>query len=172
MNAPISALKIEQKTLSILKSLLAPSAIGKFVLTAPARLNRFAVEQAANFALRDNLTQGDFDFLDNRLLKIVILDADLQIGLTTSQQKIRCTFFRKVDKEAADATLSIDTSNAIKLIQQKVDPDTLFFQRKLKISGDTELAHHVKNTIDNLSPDLLPDILTSLLAKYDSKVLG
>jgi predicted lipid carrier protein YhbT len=51
-------------------------------------------------------------------------------------------------------------------VQQEVDPDTLFFQRKLKINGDTELAHHVKNTIDTLDPEVIPGFMLTLMEQY------
>ena len=104
------------------------------------------------------------------MLQIEILDANLFVGLTYVQNKVICNHFAS-DAIESDVKLSVDTLNAIKLIQQEVDPDTLFFRRKLKISGDTELAHHVKNTIDTLNPDLIPPMFMKLLAEYRARFL-
>ena len=41
------------------------------------------------------------------------------------------------------------------LLQRQEDPDTLFFNRRLSIEGDTELGLMVKNTLDALDPDIL-----------------
>ncbi|MCL1112400.1 SCP2 sterol-binding domain-containing protein [Shewanella basaltis] len=38
----------------------------------------------------------------------------------------------------------------------KEDPDTLFFQRKLRIEGDTELGLEVKNILLSIELDALP----------------
>jgi len=98
------------------------------------------------------------------------IEAGLFVGLSCSHNRIICNHF---DSKActSDATLSIDTLNAINLIQQEVDPDTLFFQRKLKINGDTELAHHVKNTIDTLDPEVIPAFMLTIMDKYKMRVL-
>ncbi len=37
----------------------------------------------------------------------------------------------------------------LKLLAKKQDPDSLFFQRKLKMSGSTELGLFVKNFLDS-----------------------
>ena len=39
---------------------------------------------------------------------------------------------------------------------RKEDPDTLFFQRRLSIEGDTELGLEVKNLMDNIEFEQLP----------------
>ncbi len=39
---------------------------------------------------------------------------------------------------------------------RKEDPDTLFFQRRLRIEGDTELGLEVKNLMDSIDLELLP----------------
>ncbi|MGB7997639.1 MAG: SCP2 sterol-binding domain-containing protein, partial [Photobacterium halotolerans] len=48
---------------------------------------------------------------------------------------------------------------------RKVDPDTLFFQRRLTMQGDTELGLAVKNLLDSLDLDSLPKSLHWLLTK-------
>lgn len=42
---------------------------------------------------------------------------------------------------------------------EKEDPDSLFFQRRLRIEGDTELGLEVKNLMDSLDLDELPKIV-------------
>ncbi|MEF1307042.1 SCP2 sterol-binding domain-containing protein, partial [Vibrio owensii] len=39
---------------------------------------------------------------------------------------------------------------------RKEDPDTLFFQRRLSIEGDTELGLEVKNLMDSVDLEQLP----------------
>jgi predicted lipid carrier protein YhbT len=43
-----------------------------------------------------------------------------------------------------------DTSILFGLLLNKVDPDTIFFTRKLMISGDTAVAVHFKNILNSL----------------------
>lgn len=42
---------------------------------------------------------------------------------------------------------------------RKEDPDTLFFQRRLQIEGDTELGLYVKNLMDAIELDSMPSVL-------------
>jgi len=142
-----------------------PSTLGQLALKAPRRLNRLLIEQLGNRAFAEQIGDGDFDFLEGRSLQIEITDAGLFIGLGFAKAKIVCHFFSD-HAEEADATLSIDSLNSIRLLQQEVDPDTLFFQRKLRINGDTELAHQVKNTIDTLDPSVIPGFIHNLAERY------
>ncbi|MDZ7871346.1 MAG: SCP2 sterol-binding domain-containing protein [Rheinheimera sp.] len=53
-----------------------------------------------------------------------------------------------------------NSTELLLLLSQQVDPDTLFFQRRLTILGDTELGLQLKNLLDTLEPDsLLPPAL-------------
>ncbi|STL79926.1 sterol-binding protein [Escherichia coli] len=44
----------------------------------------------------------------------------------------------------ADVSFSADASDLLMIAARKQDPDTLFFQRRLVIEGDTELGLYVK----------------------------
>jgi len=155
---------------SFIKKLVSPPTIGWISTKIPSTINCIATQKIINHTFSEQITDGDFDFLQNRLLQIEILDAGLYVGLSFNNSRIICTHFDSTSIKA-DATLSIDTPNAINLIQQQVDPDTLFFQRKLKIKGDTELAHNVKNTIDTLDPEVIPKLLMKFIAEYKQRVL-
>jgi predicted lipid carrier protein YhbT len=49
------------------------------------------------------------------------------------------------------------------LATRQADPDTLFFQRRIRIEGDTELGLGVKNTMDSMDWDDLPPPLRLFL---------
>ena len=156
---------------SVMKKLISPNNLGWVSTKFPDKLNFLATQALINNAFAEQISEGDFDFLQDRLLQIEILDAGLYIGLSFQQNKIICNHFSDQHK-LSDVTLSIETTHAIQLIQQEIDPDTLFFQRKLKINGDTELAHHVKNTIDTLDPERIPAFIVKLLSEYNKRVLS
>ncbi len=163
--------QLENKILPKIKSTFTPLMLGKVLLKSPPIINKLIVEKILNKTLVEHLNAGEFDFLHDKLLAIEILDANFQLILTSKDQAFKCVQFGEIAEANENARLSIDCNNAIKLIQQEIDPDTLFFQRKLKISGNTELAHHAKNTIDSLSPDLLPKLILKLLTVYQEKIL-
>lgn len=53
-------------------------------------------------------------------------------------------------KGKPDVTMAGDASILFGLLLNKVDPDTIFFTRKLMISGDTAVAVHFKNILNSL----------------------
>ncbi len=161
---------IQQTLNPVLEKFVQPQILSRLATGLPRRLNFAIVQKILNTAFAEQLAEGDFNFLSGRRLQIEIIDAGLFIGLGHSQNKLSCLHF---DHHAcqSDVTLSVDALNAISLIQQEVDPDTLFFQRKLKIKGDTELAHHVKNTIDTLDPETIPQVIMKTISLYRQQVL-
>lgn len=150
-----------------LAALLAPQKLGSCISFVPQMINRKIVEAALNRVLQEQITDGDFDYLTGKWLQVEIRDAQLFTIIGFRNRQFVC---RQVAQESsdADARLSVFTADAIDLVQQKIDPDTLFFQRKLTIGGDTELAHHVKNTLDTLDSDTIPKLIKTLLQKYQA----
>lgn len=162
---------LRERALPTARNLFAPATLGKIAARMPLKINASLVESICNRAFKEQIEEQDFEFLAQRTIQIKLMDANLAIGLSYHNGRIVCRHFGAHQCEA-EATLSINSFDAISLIQQQVDPDTLFFQRKLKISGDTELAHHIKNTIDTLSPEIIPAFLMKFLSEYKSRVLS
>lgn len=171
MTLPIHPDAIKTQLKPLLTKLVSPANLGRISTKMPERLNFLVVNQLINKAFEEQVDDGDFDFLQGRNLQIEIIDAGVFVGLTQIGNKLSCSQFGD-QKQSSDVTLSIDVSNAIALLNQEVDPDTLFFQRKLKINGDTELAHHVKNTIDTLDPDVIPRFVLTLMKEYQEVISG
>jgi len=171
MNPLAVASQIHQKFLPSVVPFVAPDKLGWIVTKMPKSINAQLTQKILNSIFSEQISDGDFDFLEGRLLQIEIIDACLFISLSYRGNSVICQHIQNKVCHA-DATLSINSLDAINLIQQNVDPDTLFFQRKLKIKGDTELAHHVKNTIDTLNPEGIPAFLINLLSQYKETVLS
>ncbi|MDP3863323.1 MAG: SCP2 sterol-binding domain-containing protein, partial [Rhodoferax sp.] len=75
----------------------------------------------------------------------------------------------------ADLTISASAHDFVKLARREEDPDTLFFNRRLAMEGDTELGLLVKNTIDaielpvmNLESFRPPHVLAQARAHFKS----
>lgn len=113
---------------------------------------------AFNHALEKPLQAGEFDFLTGRWLTIVVEDLDFNWSMTLSHQQ-----FRVDDIKMGHATLSGDSHSLLMIVTQIVDADTLFFQRKLTIEGDTEFALEVKNTLDAVDKSELAPIFSTPL---------
>ena len=48
------------------------------------------------------------------------------------------------------------------LALRREDPDTLFFQRRLMIEGDTELGLGLKNLLDSIDTEQLPGLFQNV----------
>src|SRR5690554_2221594 len=73
-------------------------------------------------------------------------DLDFNFSFTLVNQKLVI----KVPAQAGDATLRSDQESMLQILHGEVDPDTLFFRRKLLITDDTELGLYIKNMIDTI----------------------
>lgn len=150
-----------------LAALLAPQRLSSCISFVPQVINRKLIEAVLNRVLKEQITDGDFDYLTGKWLQVEIRDAQLFTIIGFRNRQFVCRQVAQASSDA-DARLSVFTADAIDLVQQKIDPDTLFFQRKLTIGGDTELAHHVKNTLDTLDSDAIPKMIKTLLQKYQA----
>ena len=59
----------------------------------------------------------------------------------------------------------------ILMASQKVDPDTLFFNRELTITGDTNLGLEVKNLIDQFNINLLGGAIKKSLDFWSQSII-
>jgi predicted lipid carrier protein YhbT len=138
----------------------------------PARLNSAVLAQLLNRILKPELAAGELDFLDGRVMLIRVDDARLSIRLTLRQGRLEPA------KAATSDDLSIDgnTYEFLLLATRREDPDTLFFNRRLRLGGNTELGLYVKNLLDSLElEDRLGPLLTlmnrvaDLMARFADK---
>ena len=83
--------------------------------------------------------------------------SDLELCWFVSEREGKLVVAR--DCERADVCFSGSSQDLILIAGRKEDPDSLFFQRRLKIEGDTELGLEVKNLMDSLDLDGLPGLM-------------
>lgn len=109
----------------------------------------------------DAIEDGDFEFLQDKWLKISI--SDLQLNLWLSFDRNKLIMAATEDNICEDVSFSANGDDLILIAGRKQDPDTLFFQRRLKIEGDTELGLEVKNLIDAIDIEQLPSSIHNLV---------
>ncbi|MBL4900737.1 MAG: SCP2 sterol-binding domain-containing protein [Colwellia sp.] len=121
---------------------------------------------ALSSIFQESIEDGDFEFLQDKWLKIVISDLNLQWWLSFDQGKLVMASPSELlaNNITEDVCFSATGDDLILIAGRKQDPDTLFFQRRLKIEGDTELGLEVKNLIDAIDIDQLPSSVHSLVA--------
>ncbi|MDV1350939.1 ubiquinone anaerobic biosynthesis accessory factor UbiT [Klebsiella quasipneumoniae] len=135
-----------------------PSLMSVPVKLAPFALKRQVLEQVLSWQFRQALAEGELEFLEGRWLSIHVRD----IGLLwyTSVVDGRLVVSQQAD---ADVSFSVDASDLLMIAARKQDPDTLFFQRRLVIEGDTELGLYVKNLMDAIELEQMPKALRVML---------
>ena len=135
-----------------------PSLMSVPVKLAPFALKRQVLEQELSWQFRQALAEGELEFLEGSWLSIHVRD----IGLLwyTSVVDGRLVVSQQAD---ADVSFSADASDLLMIAARKQDPDTLFFQRRLVIEGDTELGLYVKNLMDAIELEQMPKALRVML---------
>ncbi len=96
---------------------------------------------------------GDWSFLEGRVVRIEVEDLASGVSFTRGGGR-----FRAVAGEPA-VCFRARAADYLRIALREVDPDTLFFQRRFKIEGDTELGLELKNRLDALP---LPAFLARL----------
>ncbi|MES0686803.1 ubiquinone anaerobic biosynthesis accessory factor UbiT [Providencia stuartii] len=121
---------------------------GPSLLKLPLKVTPFAVqrqvlEQLLSWQFHESVKEGELDFLEGKWLKVEVSDLDLVwfISLQNGMLIVR-------NQEQADVSVCATANDLILIAARKEDPDTLFFQRRLVIEGDTELGLYVKNLMD------------------------
>ena len=137
----------------------------------PFNLQKQLMESLLARVFKEAIADGDFAFLADKWLKVDV--SDLELCWFISEQNGQLVVARECDK--ADVCFSGTANDLILIAGRKEDPDSLFFQRKLKIEGDTELGLEVKNLMDSLDLDGLPGLmkyplmdLATLIARVQS----
>ncbi|EIN3467952.1 SCP2 domain-containing protein [Shigella flexneri] len=137
---------------------LEPSLLSVPVKLTPFALKRQVLEQVLSWQFRQALDDGELEFLEGRWLSIHVRDIDLQWFTSVVNGKLVVS-----QNAQADVSFSADVSDLLMIAARKQDPDTLFFQRRLVIEGDTELGLHVKNLMDAIELEQMPKALRMML---------
>lgn len=107
----------------------------------------------------EHLAEGEIDFLEGRWLQVQVTDIGYCFQVTVEDEAL---LFRNAESEP-DVTFSSSFNDLLLVAARKQDPDTLFFQRRLVIEGDTGLGLAVKNLIDSIEWDKLPGWMSLML---------
>lgn len=93
--------------------------------------------------------------LNDKLFNVRVRDTGGEASFTYRNGMFRPVF--RSDREP-DLAFSANLSAYLQLLARQEDPDTLFFNRELEITGDTELGLLVKNMLDAVEWPSLPSL--------------
>lgn len=116
--------------------------------------------RSLNYLLRGQSARNRLHELEGKRLSILFTDIPSEIRFTFQGKKLYAS--SSVDW---DVRISGDVASFWLLATRKEDPDTLFFDRRLNIEGDTETGLYIKNMLDALEynwPAHFADVLGHL----------
>ncbi len=126
----------------------------------PVMIHSRAIVTVLNQVFAETLRDGEMSFLEGHTVRIQVLDLRLMFYIKLQHDRL------KAGNSTIPPALSISGNlyEFLQLAARTEDADTLFFQRRLRMEGDTELGLALKNFLDGL------DVDSFWLAKQTSRI--
>jgi len=121
-----------------------PPKLGRLIEHLPTWPSSFTFACVLDLALGQVIRRGDLQELYGKRIAIHVTDAGLHLYFTV----LSTGFSAAKGNVVPDLVISASAYDFYLLAMRKEDPDTLFFNRRLVVEGDTELGLIAKNTLD------------------------
>lgn len=132
----------------------------------PAVAHSKALVAALNKIFASALRDGELDFLEGQIMLVKVSDAKLEFRITLDGDKLKVANKRRPHDLSIEGTVF----DFMLLATRREDADTLFFNRRLKLGGSTELGLYVKNFLDALEIEERWEPLLKVLNRTTSVV--
>ncbi len=130
--------------------------------------NHFVLYQLNHLA-KVFMEDGELDFMEGKIARVELRDLSANWYFTKVGKRL---VMLDQETEHTDVEFSGTLNAMVLMASQQVDPDTLFFNRDLKITGDTELGLEIKNLIDQFDLNLLDKPFRKVLDVWSTELLG
>jgi predicted lipid carrier protein YhbT len=127
----------------------------------PPPVLRFGMRQAMDLVLAAPLAAGALDDMAGRRLGIEVTDLGLSWVVEVGQRRLTVL----APPAQPEATVRGEVTDLMLLASRQEDADTLFFHRRLQLTGDVELGLTVRNLLDQLPWESLPLPLRAMLER-------
>ncbi len=124
-----------------------PSLLAKGLGLLPKYPGSLLFATALNLMLSQHLPADVLQQLEGKRLRVQARDAQLCFDYSWHDGRFHALAHAGA---APDLIIAADMWDFYCLLGRKEDPDTLFFNRRLVLEGDTELGLMVKNSLDAL----------------------
>jgi predicted lipid carrier protein YhbT len=135
-----------------------PQIVGKLLAALPQYPHSVMMSVLSTLFVRDPFAPMDAERIRGKVVCINVRDAGIRIKLRIDRDGYQPCH----DRTAPDVTVSAGAREFLLLALRKEDPDTLFFDRRLCVEGDTELGLIVKNALDRVEPPIPAHLLQLL----------
>ena len=123
-----------------------PNLVGRVGQRLPQLPPTLLLTSTLNLALDRILPREPLEPLTGKRLLIRVRDAGLSLRFTKGARHFHPSF----DTRTPDLTITARARDFLALMTREEDADSLFFNRRLLMEGDTELGLLVKNTLDTI----------------------
>ncbi|ACJ28055.1 Sterol-binding [Shewanella piezotolerans WP3] len=138
---------------------IGPKALSQPLALIPFSLKADLLKRILTLMLAEQAKDDELEFLQDRWVAIEVED----LALTFEVSYNGSWLVRSLQN--AEVTFKSDSKALLLVAAAKEDPDTLFFQRKLSIEGDTELGLEVKNLLLGVEFDSMPTAISTAVTK-------
>lgn len=121
-----------------------PAPLGRLLSKLPATPPSQLLAGSLNLLAKRGVLPVDMALLEGKHFEIQLLDAGLTLSLAATAHGFTAA------RGPVDLTLAAQCADFARMLLREEDPDTLFFNRKLRIEGNTELGLIVKNLLDSI----------------------
>ncbi len=128
-----------------------PTPLAALTGRLPAYPGSLLLVTALNRGVARQIPSDVGEMLRGKRLRIQVRDARVTLDFTWTGS----AFAARPRQAETDLCISASAHDFVLLAQRQQDPDTLFFNRRLVMEGDTELGLVVKNTLDALELPVL-----------------
>lgn len=135
---------------SLLRFVPPPRRVAPLLRAVPPAMQQRLLERAMSKVLAGPLHTGALDFMAGRRLGIEVSDLGLRWVVELQGERL------VVVDSPAEATVRGTATDLLLLAGRLEDADTLFFQRRLILTGDTELGLTARNVLDRLPWERVP----------------
>ena len=134
----------------LLRFLPPPSRLAPWLRALPPALQQRLLERAMARVLAAPIADGALEFMRGRRLGIHVTDLDLRWVIELQDGRLI------VSAAAPEASVRGSATDLLLLASRLEDADTLFFQRRLTLTGDTELGLTARNLLERLPWESIP----------------
>jgi len=112
----------------------------------PSKIHSRLLVTFLNKFLSEQISEGDLDFLENKILRVNVSDAGIDFFISLLNDRLVTV----TSSAKSDIEIQASVYDFLQLAARQQDPDTLVFQRRLVMQGNTELGLELKNFLDGL----------------------
>jgi O2-independent ubiquinone biosynthesis accessory factor UbiT len=149
---PVMATETQTITKPWLRRLPPPQRWAPLLALLPQRLRQRAFERAAMHVLATAFAAGAFADLRSRRIGIEVEDLGLRFVVEVLEHRLVVLDPVAMPESCVRGTLT----DLLQMVSRRADADTLFFQRRLTLTGDVDLGLRLRNLLDQLPWEQFP----------------